>query len=210
MTACLTPRGVCSWPGAMPVPAWKRSPMTPASPVVLCIRSSAARRTCFSPCSSARIEDRAAQNERVTAEFSGADGVRELMRVANKDAAAEPGWPYLLAEFRVIAMRDAELNRRYAAAHARTVDGITSVLESLYTPIGLEPPVPLRSLAEFMQAGAVGIALNGPPTLTRCPRMTWSSSCCGRLPCWIPRCPLRRGDVGNEGRPLGVGLLPRR
>jgi AcrR family transcriptional regulator len=106
-----------------------------------------------------RIEDRAAQNERVTAQFAGAEGVRELMRVANEDAAAEPGWPYLLAEFRAIAMRDAELSRRYAAAHARTVDGIASVLESLYAPSGLEPPVPVRSMAEFMQAGAVGIAL---------------------------------------------------
>ena len=56
-------------------------------------------------------------------------------------------------------MRDAELNRRYAEAHARTVDGIASVMESLYQPIDLEPPVPVRSVAEFMQAGAVGIAL---------------------------------------------------
>jgi AcrR family transcriptional regulator len=106
-----------------------------------------------------RIEDRASQNERIAAEFAGADGLRELMRVAQEDAAAEPGWPYLLAEFRAIAMRDGELNRRYAEAHARTVDGIGSVLESLYKPIGLEPPVPVRSMAEFVQAGAVGIAL---------------------------------------------------
>jgi len=106
-----------------------------------------------------RIEDRASQNERIAAEFAGADGLRELMRVAQEDAAAEPGWPYLLAEFRAIAMRDGELNRRYAEAHARTVDGIASVLESLYKPIGLEPPVPVRSMAEFVQAGAVGIAL---------------------------------------------------
>jgi AcrR family transcriptional regulator len=106
-----------------------------------------------------RIEDRASQNERITAEYTGAGGLRELMRVAQEDAAAEPGWPYLLAEFRAIAMRDGELNRRYAEAHARTVDGIASVLESLYKPIDLESPVPVRSLAEFMQAGAVGIAL---------------------------------------------------
>jgi AcrR family transcriptional regulator len=106
-----------------------------------------------------RIEDRASQNERIAAQFAGADGLRELMRVAQEDAAAEPGWPYLLAEFRAIAMRDGELNRRYAEAHARTVDGIASVLESLYTPIGLEPPVPVRSMAEFVQGGAVGIAL---------------------------------------------------
>jgi AcrR family transcriptional regulator len=106
-----------------------------------------------------RIEDRASQNDRIAAEFAGADGLRELMRVAQEDAASEPGWPYLLAEFRAIAMRDADLNRRYAAAHARTVDGIASVLESLYKPIGLEPPVPARSMAEFVQAGVVGIAL---------------------------------------------------
>jgi AcrR family transcriptional regulator len=106
-----------------------------------------------------RIEDRAAQNVRITAEYTGADGLRELMRVAQLDAAEQPGWPYLLAEFRAIAMRDPELNRRYATAHARTVDGIAAVMESLYQPNGLQPPVPARSMAEFMQAGAVGIAL---------------------------------------------------
>jgi AcrR family transcriptional regulator len=106
-----------------------------------------------------RIDDRASQNERIAAEFTGGDGLRELMRVGREDAAAEPGWPYLLVEFRAIAMRDGELNRRYAEAHARTVDGIAAVLESLYKPIGLEPPVPVRSMAELMQAGAVGIAL---------------------------------------------------
>lgn len=106
-----------------------------------------------------RIEDRASQNEQIAAQFTGAEGLRELMRVAREDAAVEPGWPYLLAEFRAIAMRDADLNRRYAEAHSRTVDGIASVLESLYTPIGLEAPVPARSMAEFVQAGVVGIAL---------------------------------------------------
>ncbi|EUA06491.1 bacterial transcriptional repressor family protein [Mycobacterium kansasii 732] len=109
-----------------------------------------------------RIEDRASQNLRAAPDLAGADGLRALMRVAREDAAAEPGWPHLLAEFRAIAMRDAELNRRHAEAHARTVAGIASVLESLYQPIGLEPPVPVRSMAELMQAGAVGIALERP------------------------------------------------
>jgi AcrR family transcriptional regulator len=106
-----------------------------------------------------RIETRALQNERITKEFGGADGVRALLRAGQEDAAAEPGWPYLLAEFRAVALRDAELNRRYAEAHARTVDGIASACERLYEPIGLSPPVPVRSIAEFMQAGAVGFAL---------------------------------------------------
>src|ERR1700712_1485259 len=38
-----------------------------------------------------RIEDRASQNEQITKEFGGADGVRALMRAGQEDAAAEPG-----------------------------------------------------------------------------------------------------------------------
>lgn len=106
-----------------------------------------------------RIDMRAIENERVAKEFSGADGLRELLRAGRQDAAAEPGWQHLLAEFRAIAMRDPDLNRRYSDAHARTIDGIASALEKLYEPIGLIPPVPVRSLAEFLQAGTVGVAL---------------------------------------------------
>jgi AcrR family transcriptional regulator len=106
-----------------------------------------------------RIEDRAYQNERIAKEFAGADGMRELLRAGREDAAAEPGWPYLLAEFRAVALRDGDLNRRYAQAHARTIDGIASTLEKLYEAIGLTPPVSVRSLAQFLQAGTVGGAL---------------------------------------------------
>jgi len=106
-----------------------------------------------------RIDVRAYQNERIAKEFAGADGLRELLRAGRDDAAAEPGWPYLLAEFRAIALRDSELNRRYADAHARTIDGIASALEKLYEPIDLTPPVSVRSLAEFLQAATVGVAL---------------------------------------------------
>jgi AcrR family transcriptional regulator len=106
-----------------------------------------------------RIEDRAYQNERIAKEFAGADGMRELLRAGREDAAAEPGWPYLLAEFRAVALRDGDLNRRYAQAHVRTIDGIASALEKLYEAIGLTPPVSVRSLAQFLQAGTVGGAL---------------------------------------------------
>jgi AcrR family transcriptional regulator len=105
-----------------------------------------------------RIEDRAVQNE-VAAQAGGAEGLREMMRVAAIDAAKHPGWPYVLTEFRALAMRDAELSRRYANAHQRTVDGIASVYNRLYEQAGLEPPVSVRSIAEFVLAGAAGIAL---------------------------------------------------
>ncbi len=106
-----------------------------------------------------RIETRALQNDRIAKEFAGAAGLRELLRAGQEDAVTAPGWQHLLAEFRAIALRDAALNKRYADAHARTVDGIASALEKLYEPINLTPPVPVRSLAEFLQAGTVGVAL---------------------------------------------------
>lgn len=116
-----------------------------------------------------RIEGRAFQNERIAKEFFGADGLRELLRVAKEDAAAEPGWSYLLAEFRAIAMRNEDLNRRYTAAHSRTLDGIARAIEKLYEAIDSEPPVPVRSVAEFMQAAAVGIALERAANPAACP-----------------------------------------
>lgn len=106
-----------------------------------------------------RIEQRARQNDRIAQQFAGEAGLKELLRAAQEDAAAQPGWPFLLAEFRAIAMRDADLNRRYAAAHTRTVAGIASTLQAIYASIGLTPPVPVRSIAEYLQAGTVGIAL---------------------------------------------------
>lgn len=106
-----------------------------------------------------RITERAMQNERIAKEFAGAEGLRQLTRAAQQDAAAEPGWAHLVVEFRALAMRDADLNRRYSEAHARTVDGIAAALEHLYQPTGIRPVVSFRSLAEFFQAGAAGVAL---------------------------------------------------
>ena len=106
-----------------------------------------------------RITERAAQNERIAKEFAGADGLRQLMRAAQQDAAAEPGWAHLLVEFRALAMRDADLQPALRRVHARTIDGIASALEHLYEPAGLQPTVPVRSIAEFFQAGAAGMAL---------------------------------------------------
>lgn len=105
-----------------------------------------------------RIEQRAEQNGLITKEFQGSAGLRRLIMAGEDDAAAQPGWAHLLVEFRVLAMRDPELKRRYAEAHSRTVDGIATVVERLYEPDG-EPPVPSRVIAEYLQAGAAGVAL---------------------------------------------------
>jgi AcrR family transcriptional regulator len=106
-----------------------------------------------------RIEERAAHNERIATELAGAEALRELIRAAHLDTAAETGWSFVLTEFRALAMRDPELNRRYAEAHIRTVEKFASVFERIFAGAGKKPPVPARSMAEFLLAGAAGIAL---------------------------------------------------
>ncbi|MGQ0805703.1 MAG: TetR/AcrR family transcriptional regulator [Actinomycetota bacterium] len=106
-----------------------------------------------------RIDERAAQNERIGPAMAGGEGLRELLRVADRDGTAERGWAGLLVEFRAIAGRDPDLNRRYADAHTRTVEQLASVLGRLHDRVGLEPAVALRSMAEFILAVGSGIAL---------------------------------------------------
>ena len=92
-----------------------------------------------------RIEERATQNEMIAAKFGGARGLKRLIQVAEDDAAAEPGWVHLLIEFRVVALRDPVLNRRYADAHERTIDGIAAVVDQIYCGVDEPPPAPVRS-----------------------------------------------------------------
>jgi AcrR family transcriptional regulator len=106
-----------------------------------------------------RIEERAAQNERIATELAGTEGLSELIRAAHWDTAAETGWSFVLIEFRALAMRDPELNQRYADAHARTVEKLASVFERIFAGAGRKPPVPAHSMAEFILAGFAGIAL---------------------------------------------------
>jgi len=106
-----------------------------------------------------RIDERAAQNDAIAARFAGARGLKHLIQAGEEDAAAEPGWVNLLIEFRVVALRDPELNRRYAEAHQRTLAGIAAVIEQIYDRTEEPPPVPVRSIAEYLQALAVGTAL---------------------------------------------------
>jgi AcrR family transcriptional regulator len=105
-----------------------------------------------------RIEERATRNEEIVTQFLGADALRELIQAANR-YAGDSGWPYLLTEFRALAMRDPELNRRYAQAHSRSVESLASALGRVYEGAGVKPTVPVRSLAEFFLGAVAGIAL---------------------------------------------------
>ena len=106
-----------------------------------------------------RIEERAAENERIAAERPGADAIRELLRVGIPNTREEHAWGQVLVEFRAVAARDPDLNRRYAEAHRRTVGRVVSMLTSIYQRASVRPIVAVQSMAEFMLAVSAGISL---------------------------------------------------
>jgi AcrR family transcriptional regulator len=106
-----------------------------------------------------RIEERARQNERIAAKYTGLEGLRRMLEVAGEDAAAEAAWARVLVEFRALASRDLHVNMRYAAAHARTVQRSAAALERLFAKAQLEPRFPPRVMAEFILAFASGATL---------------------------------------------------
>src|SRR4051794_18810692 len=108
----------------------------------------------------ARIDERAAQNARLAADAgAGAAAIRALLANSDRDTQAEAGWARVLIEFRSVAMRDPELNRRYAASHARTRQLLADLVERVLTAAGIEITIPPRALAEFILAFGAGLAL---------------------------------------------------
>src|SRR6201997_1171766 len=75
----------------------------------------------------ARIEERAQENARLAGDMADGDLAALLDHLARGDQATRD-WLLLVIEFRVHAARDPELSRRYAAAHARTVEALAGVL----------------------------------------------------------------------------------
>jgi AcrR family transcriptional regulator len=140
-----------------------------------------------------RITERAAENARLVEGMSGAQGLMALRQNAARRDRAELDWGLLLIEFRVHAARHPALNRRYAAAHARTVQALTDLIAALYERAGQPPPAPPAQLAQLILTFAVGSRLeqaahpegSGPPAV---------SDLLGRL--IEPQAPA--GDAGPE------------
>jgi len=105
-----------------------------------------------------RIAERAAQNAAAAGKLADT-GLSELHELASRTELASPGWRVLVTEFRVHAARDPELSRRYAAAHAATVDGLASAVASAAERDGRTLAVPARQLAELLLAVETGLAL---------------------------------------------------
>jgi AcrR family transcriptional regulator len=106
-----------------------------------------------------RIAERARENAEVAEGLSGASGLAALLDHIVRVGRSEPEWGLLVIEFRVHAARDPELNRRYAAAHARTIAGGAEVVAAVYERAGEEPPFPPRQLAEIALAIGAGAQL---------------------------------------------------
>jgi len=106
----------------------------------------------------ARIEERAVENARLAESLPDGDLSSLLDHLVRGDQAT-PGWLLLVIEFRVHAARDPELSRRYAAAHARTVEALAGVLAAVCARNGQAPAIPARQLAEVLLAFSAGATL---------------------------------------------------
>jgi len=106
-----------------------------------------------------RIEQRAANNYRSVAGLAGVDAFQALLRAGAEDDESEPGWQFVLTEFRAQAVRNPDLNRRYAEMHSRAVDHLAAALAQVYGAAGQAPAIPTRSLAELIFATATGVTL---------------------------------------------------
>jgi AcrR family transcriptional regulator len=106
-----------------------------------------------------RIAERAAQNAGLAGELAGTGNFAAVLDLAVREERAAPGWRLLVTEFRIHAARDPELNRRYAALHARTVDGVAAVLAAVSKGNTEDLPFPPRQLAELVLALKTGRAL---------------------------------------------------
>src|SRR5215471_8350739 len=107
----------------------------------------------------ARIEERAAENARLVESLASGGGLPALVEHLAHGDQATPGWALLVIEFRVHAARDPVLARRYAAAHARTVEALAGVLATVSARDGQAPAVAPSRLAELMLALSSGITL---------------------------------------------------
>ena len=106
-----------------------------------------------------RIAERAARNAQLAGELAGTGNFAALLDQAQGDERATPGWRLLVTEFRLHAARDPELNRRYAALHARTVDGVARMFAEISKENVESLPFPPRLMAELWLAIETGRAL---------------------------------------------------
>jgi AcrR family transcriptional regulator len=107
----------------------------------------------------ARIAERAAGNALAVEGLAGDHGIVRLLEHAASVDRADKEWGLLVIEFRVVAARDRELGRRYAAAHQQTLSGMQKAVTSLYQRADMPPPLPPADLARLLVAVGAGARL---------------------------------------------------
>jgi AcrR family transcriptional regulator len=106
-----------------------------------------------------RVAERAESNARLVDRLEPGQGLPELLDHLVRADHAVPGWLLLVIEFRALAAREPELNRRYAEVHRRTVGALAGVLETMSERVGTDLPIGPEALAEVMLAIGFGAIL---------------------------------------------------
>jgi AcrR family transcriptional regulator len=106
-----------------------------------------------------RILERSEANQQLAEELAGAEGIKVLLRANAHREAEDVDWMRLLMEFRLVAARDPELNARYAAAHARTLERFGRTLEEIAARGALRLVYGRRQTALLVLAIAAGVIL---------------------------------------------------
>ena len=131
-----------------------------------------------------RITERAAQNASAAGQLAGSGLSAALLELAWQAERATPDWRLLVTEFRVHAARDPEHSRRYAAAHASTVDEVASALASVAVRNAQTLALPARQKLSCCWPSKRGLPSSSWPTRT-------PSASCSCRPCLVssPHCP---------------------
>ena len=107
-----------------------------------------------------RIGERAAANAAVAARsWPVSTGCASWLRLNARRSADDEDWGRLLIEFRVVAVRDAELNSRYGALHETTVERFAGAIRDILARGGLTTVHPARVVAELVLALDAGTIL---------------------------------------------------
>ena len=103
-----------------------------------------------------RIEARARQQADHLEEHRAPDDIATFIETVWLPARSDRAWRLVVLEFRLVAARDETLQKRYAAAHRRTIDGVARSIENLFERLGCTPARPPSQLAALVLALDVG------------------------------------------------------
>ena len=93
-------------------------------------------------------------------------GLRELWEHAREVRQADIPMVLLILEFRIHAARNPDVNRRYAAIHAKILEGLAHLFEALVArtgrPLRQDPADLARFIATLEYGGALEALIEGP------------------------------------------------